>query len=76
MNTKTENTGDLNFEAMEKVGGGTGLDAQMFLKHLSRKYGVTRLGEIKKCWTEEEHEFFNVAYNRKAGDEPLGPYPD
>ena len=76
MTTMMRNAGKLNFEELEKVIGGTGLDAQMFLKHLSKKYGVTRLGEIKKCWTEEEHEFFNVAYNRKAGDEPLGPYPD
>ena len=76
MNTKTKNTEELNFVEMEKISGDTELEAQLFLKYLAKKYGTTRLGEIKKHWTQEEREFFNRAYNRKVGEEPLGPYPD
>lgn len=76
MNTKMENTRELNFEEIKKVSGGTGMDAQLFIQHLSRKYGTKRLVEIRNQWTSEEKDFFDRAMNRKVGDEPLGPYPD
>ena len=67
---------NLKMEELEKVNGGTEFDALIFMKHLSKKYGVKTLTDIKKHWTQEEHDYFNLAYNRKQGDEPLGPYPD
>ena len=76
MNMKTKDTKRLNPEVLEKVNGGTEFDAYIFVKHLSKKYGVKTLTDIKKHWTQEEHDYFNIAYNRKEGDEPLGPYPD
>ena len=76
MNTKMENTRETSLEEMEKVSGGTDEDARLFLKHLSEKYGINSIRELKKTWTREEREYFERAYDRKASDEPLGPYPD
>ena len=74
--TRIENRNLLNMEELEKVNGGTEMDAQAFLAHLSKKYGVITIGEIKKHWTQEEKDYFDRAYKRKQGEEPLGPYPD
>ena len=76
MDTKMENTREPSLEEMEKVSGGTDEDARLFLKHLSEKYGINSIRALKKLWTPEEKEYFERAYDRKAGDEPLGPYPD
>ena len=76
MNTKMENIRETNLEEMEKVSGGTDQDTQAFLKHLHEKYGINSIRALKKLWTQEEREYFERAYDRKDGDEPLGPYPD
>lgn len=48
----------------------------MYLGYLFKKYGTRSIRKLKTLWTEEEKEYYRRAYNRKAGEEPLGPYPD
>lgn len=76
MKTKMDHTREPSLDELEKVSGGTDEDARLFLRHLSEKYGINSIRELKKRWTPEERRYFERAYDRKPGDPPLGPYPD
>lgn len=71
-----ENTKELNFEDLDKIVGGTRLEACKYLDHLFEKYGTRSTQKFKTLWTKEEKEYLSKAYNRKAGEEAPGPYPN